>query len=100
MANKSFGPTISHIVGIRLRLLGTGNLKSAVFSLADKDGNCESQYLTATVMTGLKDKLPTVLANFRSMAICYEFRTTAINEILTISKIIPFVKPVSNNYPQ
>ena len=97
---KSTGVTISHIVGIRVRVLGTGNLKSAVFSLANKDGECEEQYLTDTLMTGLTDKMPTVLANFKSMAICYEFRTIVKDEVLTISKIIPFTKPSALSYPQ
>jgi hypothetical protein len=97
---KSSEMSIFHINGIRLRILGEGDLKSAVFSYMNKDQECKSQYLVDLSMDDIMDRLPVVLANFKSMAIQYEFRTTEIDEFLYIGKVILFVKPVSTGYPQ
>jgi len=93
---KQVRGSINHIVAVRLRLNGTGNLK--LFLRSNDD--VFSQTLVPIVMETLTDRMPNQLANFKSQFIQIEFGTTEINEVFTLGDIIAFIKPVSTGYPQ
>jgi hypothetical protein len=84
-----------HICATRFRLTGSGDLKLTLLSL---DG-VNTQDLVDLTMASLNSIEPTRLANFQSQRIQLNFRTTAIDEIFEISKIILYAKPVAVEYP-
>ena len=94
--NTNSDGTIQHIAAVRYRLLGSGALKTRLYSM----DFVRSQQLPSITMSSATDIQPTTLANFRAQGICIDFRTTEKDEIFDLSKIVAFIKPVSNAYPQ
>lgn len=92
----SGGEGISHIVGVRYRVNGSGNLQTTLYSLDD----VESQSLANIAMTSLTNREPTILANFIQQRTFLEMKTTDINATFKINRIILFVKDFATSYPQ
>lgn len=96
MAKTKLGPEFEHhIVGTRWRITGTGNLK---ISLTDLD-NIQTQDLVDLPMQSTTRFEPTRLANFQSQRTRLVGRTTELNEVFRINRIIIFAKPVAMEYP-
>lgn len=97
MAKRGNGGAESeyHIVAVRLRVVGAGNLK---LSLTDYDQIQTSNLLDLPMTATTRIEL-TRLANFQSQRIRLEGQTTEINEIFRISRVIIFAKPVAVEYP-
>lgn len=97
MAKKQSGggENEHHVVGIRLRVIGTGNLQLFLSDLQD----VQTQTLIPIPMVATTRIEPTRLANFQSQRIRLTLKTTEINEILRIQRIIIFAKPVAVEYP-
>lgn len=89
------GENEHHVVGVRMRVIGSGNL---LMNLTDLD-EVQTQVLVPFSLSGTTRIEPTRLANFQSQRIRFEFRTTEINEHFHIKKIIIFAKPVAVEYP-
>jgi hypothetical protein len=85
-----------HIVAIRLRVKGVGNLK---LSLTDLD-DVQIQNLVPLAMQTITRFEPTRLANFQSQRIRLVGKTTEINEGFSINRIVINGKPVAVEYPQ
>lgn len=94
MARGSVGK-ILHAVAVRMRVVGSGNLQIFLRSLDD----VRNVQLTSHPMATTTNIEPTILANFQEQRIQLELKTTLINEIFTISRIVIFVKPVAEGYP-
>lgn len=84
-----------HIVGVRLRVTGFGNLQ---LTLSDFD-EVQAQQLADIPMQTLTRIEPTRLANFQSQRTRLEGQTTEIDEFFKISRIIIFSKAVAVEYP-
>jgi len=84
-----------HIVSVRLRVVGSGNLQ---LSLADLD-DIQVQNLVPIAMQATTRFEPTRLANLQSQRIRLVGKTTEIDETFTIQRILMFVKPVAMEYP-
>lgn len=95
MASKNSGEVEHHIVGVKLRVTGSGNLKMTLTDL----NSIQNQSLIDLVMQSTTRIEPTKLANFQSQRIRLELKTTEINEVFTIKRIIIFAKPVAVEYP-
>lgn len=93
--SKGRGENEHHIVAVRLRVTGSGNLKLA---LTDLD-QVQTQNLVDIPMAATSRIEPTRLANFQSQRIRYEISVTEINEHFHIRRIIVFAKPVAMEYP-
>jgi len=89
------GETIVHFTAIKLRVIGTGNLLMTLYSL-DK---VISEVLVPIPMTLLSDRQPTRLANFQTQKASLELKTTVLNEIFKINRIIVFAKEVFADFP-
>lgn len=89
------GENEHHIVGIRMRITGSGNMQLA---LTDLD-QVQTQNLVPLPMSAATRIEPTRLANFQSQRIRLEGKTTEINETFRINRIIIFAKPVAVEYP-
>lgn len=84
-----------HIVGTRLRVVGSGNLR---LSLTDLDG-VQTSNLVPLPMQATTRFEPTVLANFQSQRTRLVGTITAIDEHFQITRIIVYAKPVAVEYP-
>lgn len=96
MAKSSFVGELLHFHVVRMRVNGSGDLQLFLRSLDD----VHNVQLTDIPMATLTNREPTVLANFIDQRGQLELKTTLINEVFTISKIIIFIRPVSTGYPQ
>lgn len=95
LSELSSGESISHFAAIRIRVNGNGNLKMEVFSLDD----VRSKILVPITMSGATRIIPTRLVNFMEQRACFELKTTEINELFKINRIIVFQKEVFTSYP-
>lgn len=96
MAKKSGGgENEHHVVGIRLRVTGSGNL---LMTLRDLDDVRSSVLVPLPMQTTTRIE-PTRLANFQSQRIRLEGTITEIEEHFHIRRIIFFAKPVAVEYP-
>lgn len=95
LSEGSSGEQISHFAAIRIRVTGTGNLKLAVFSLDD----VRSKTLVALTMQTTNRIIPTRLVNFMEQRASFEGKTTEIDEVFNINRIIIFQKEVFTSYP-
>jgi hypothetical protein len=84
-----------HVVGVRLRVVGSGELD---LSLADLD-NIQVQNLVPITMAATTRIEPFRLSNLQSQRIRLVGKTTEINETFRIQTIILFGKPVAQEYP-
>jgi len=92
--NSSVG-TINHYHAVRMRVTGSGLLRMRLLSLDDID----TQTLVPFTMAATTQREPTRLANFKSQQARLEIKTTAMNEIFKIGKIVIFSKPVETEFP-
>jgi hypothetical protein len=92
---KSNGENEHHVVGVRLRVTGSGTLD---LELSDLD-DVQVQTLIPLTMASSARIEPTRLANFQSQRIRLSLGTTEINETFLIKRIIIYSKPVAVEYP-
>lgn len=96
MAKRSgSGEYEHHVVGIRMRVLGIGNLRLELTDLND----IQTETLISLPMALTTRIEPLRLANFQSQRIRLVGRTTVIGEKFQIQRIIIFAKPVAQEYP-
>jgi hypothetical protein len=84
-----------HVVGARLRVTGTGNLRTSLHSL---DGVRSNQLVNIAMQT-TTNREPTILSNFQEQRVQLKIETMEENEFFRISRIIVFIKPVAESYP-
>lgn len=93
---------IVHTVGVRYRVRGSGTLRTRLYNMGEIGSDVQDQRnadldnLTLSLSTA-REK--TALANFQDQGIQIYFRTISIDEVINISKIVCFVKPVAESYP-
>lgn len=93
---KSSGEeSINHYGAVRMNLTGSGFLRMRLLSLKE----VRQDVLVPFTMLVATDVEPTRLSNFTQQRAQLEIKTTAINEIFQISKIVIFAKPVASSYP-
>lgn len=85
-----------HIVGVRARILGQGNM---LYSLEDYSA-IQTQNLTPLAMSTATRIEPLVLSNFQSQRTRLIGKTEVLDEWFEISRIIIWAKPVAIEYPQ
>ena len=95
MAKSSGGEFEHHVVAVRLRVKGAGNLQLA---LTDLD-QVQTQNLVPLAMQATTRIEPMRLANLQSQRIRLEGHTSEIDEKFSINRIIIYAKPVAQEYP-
>ena len=95
MAKRGGDESEHHVVSVRLRVVGSGNLQ---LSLTDLD-DTRTQDLVDIPMSSTTRIEPLRLANFQSQRIRLVGRTTEISEYFKIQRILIFAKPVAQEYP-
>lgn len=86
---------ILHFGAVRLRVVGSGNLRMTFIGLDDK----VTQVLKPLVMSATPGVEPTRLSNFKGQRARLKLYTSAINEYMIINRIIVFVRPIATGYP-
>jgi hypothetical protein len=95
LTQGSLGEVISHITGVRMRVVGSGSLQMTLFSLDD----IRSQALVPFTLAASTNIEPFRLANFMEQRTALEIKTTNINEWFRINRVIVFAKPKFTMYP-
>jgi hypothetical protein len=85
---------ILHFAAVKIRVNGTGSLRLRFLSLDSVD----TQTLVPLTMATLPARQPTRLCNFISQRGMLEIKTTDINEVFRINKVILFSKPLWTEY--
>lgn len=88
--------TVNHYGAVRLRAVGSAALKLILYSL-DEVKQFHAKDLTIKSKNNIELNR---LTNFTQQRAKLEIRTTEINEVLQINKVIIFVKPVAKSYPE
>lgn len=97
VAKNSLTGELVHFGVTRMRVTGSGVLRSFLHSLDDASNQATLPTITMQANT---NREPTILSNFIDQYGQLEVKTTAIDEVFEISKIVIFVRPVSSGYPQ
>lgn len=87
---------ILHITGVRMRVVGAGNLDNILYSMDP----IINQSLRTVVMASTNDDEPTILSNFNSQRTMLKVSTDEIDEIFNITRIILFGKPLWTDFPR
>lgn len=93
---------IVHSVAVRYRARGSGSLRTRLYNMGEITAEANSlklQNLEPISLAFKSNREKTVLSNFQDQGIQIYFRTVAIDDVFTISKITLFVKPVAEGYP-
>lgn len=93
--NTGGGENEQHVVGVRMRVTGNGELQMKLEGL---DAVLTQDLIPFTMATVARIE-PTRLANFQSQRIRLVIKTTEIDERFLIRRIIIFAKPVAVEYP-
>jgi hypothetical protein len=89
------GNGISHFSSIRMVVTGTGTFKMTVQSMDD----IRTKTLVPFVMNSAIRVIPTRLVNFMEQYATFEFKTTNIDEVFKITRIVIFIKEVYTSWP-
>ena len=85
-----------HCVGVRYRVVGSGQFQSTLTSLDD----VYSQSLTDLTLVGNAERYPNLLANFIQQRYKLEFSIYGVGTFFTLNSITFYDKPVATGYPQ
>jgi len=91
----SSGEYINHFTGVRMRVIGQGNLQ---LSLLSPDG-VNTSVLTPTVMQSTNRISPFTLSSFTQERVQLQVQTTEIDEVFRINRIILFAKATATMEP-
>ena len=95
LSQGSSGESISHFTGVRMRIIGSGDLKMTFKSFDE----IEEQELVPFSMSATTAREPFRLANFNQQRAMLEGYTDVIDEIFKINRIIIFAKELWSDYP-
>lgn len=95
MARNSGIESEHHVVAVRLRLTGAGNLQHRLSGLDDVIQN----NLVPLPMAATARIEPTRLANIQGQRIRYELFTDQLDETFLIRRIVIYAKAVAVEYP-
>lgn len=86
---------ICHYNAVRIRVVGSGVLQMAFFSL----DNAINEVIAPVIMSNTSGIEPRSLANFITQRAFLELKTTEIDEIFNVNRIVVFAKPLWSEYP-
>ena len=87
----------THFGAVRLRVLGTGNLKLKLIPLGTDN---PPQDLVPIQMSQTTGRYPNQLANMIQQKAQLEIRTTEFSEVFLLKQVILYVKVVATGYPR
>lgn len=87
---------LTHIASVRMRVIGVGDLQTVVKTI----NNVRNIQLANIPMQLTNGREPAILANFTTQKIKLRIFTDQINEVLHVTRVIMFVKPIYTGRPQ
>lgn len=96
MAKTQFTGELLHCGAVRYQLNGSGTYKSNLVTTQDEI----TTPLIDVTMSATTSRQPVTLANFQSQKFYLYGKTVKIREVISISRIIIYVRPVATGYPQ
>ena len=90
------GEIINHFNGVRIRVIGTGELRLKLQSLSQT----KTVTLVPITMTTATNQQPRRLANFSQQRAQLRGYTTDFGDNFVITRIVVFVKPMFNEFPR
>jgi len=100
MARVGISGDIIHTVGVRYRVKGVGSFQTRLYNMGEVDDNSlKFKNLDNITLGAKKNREKTALANFQDQGIQIRFRTVFFGELINLSKISLFYKPVAESYP-
>lgn len=95
MAGSTFTGELIHFAAIRMRIIGEGNVQQFIRSLDDVN-----IYQMVDLSLAFKSNIePTTLSNYIDQRGQFEFRTVEIDEIINLSSIRIYIRPIATGYP-
>ena len=91
----SMGENINHFAGVRMRVIGSGNLD---MTLRTQDG-VRTQSLTAFTMAATAEISPFRIVTFVTQRAQLQISTNVIDEEFRINRIIVYSKVIGMEYP-
>ena len=86
---------INHYGFVRLRVTGSGNLNLRLLSLS----GTKKTTIPPLAMQSSTNIEVAKKCNFQQQRAQLEFKTTEIDEVFQLNKLVFFIKPVAENYP-
>lgn len=96
MAKTGLSDIQSHINPIRIRVVGSGNLKAFLFDT----GLVSNSELNAKAMSLTSARSVNYLSNFRAEMCSLLIMTTEKDEYFSVDNIWAYVKPTAASFPQ
>lgn len=90
------GLFINHCVAVRLRVVGSGNLKVRLISLDEET----TEELADIAMLATTQRYANQLSNMQAQRYQLEIETEEIDEYFQINQVIIYNKPIASSYPQ
>jgi hypothetical protein len=91
---------IVHTAGVRYKARGAGLLRTRLYNMGFvDDSSLRWDNLDNLEMGARKNREKTAIANFHDQGIQIWFRTIHIGELINMTKINIFYKPVAESYP-
>lgn len=91
----SMGENYNHYTGVRLRVIGSGDLRMTFLG----QDEIQTESLTPFTLASADRKSPFRLTNFISQRVHFKVETTAIDETFTIHRIVIFAKQIYTEEP-
>lgn len=95
MAKNAFTGELLHFAAVRMRIVGQGNLQQFLRSL----DNINYDVMVDLPLQIKTNREPTTLANYIDQRGQFEFRTVEIDEVINLSSIQIYIRPVATGYP-
>lgn len=90
---------IIHSVGVRYRVKGSGALRTRLYNMSEEAASLRLANLDEITLSSGPAREKTAIANFQDQGIQIYGRTIHIDEVINVTKIICFYKPVAESYP-
>ena len=97
-AMRSRGESINHFNGVRLRVIGSGDLQVGVYAPYGDDQDLLVETIPVYTMSTVTNQQPALLMNTRQQRASLEIKVTEINEWFQINRIVVFAKPLWTSF--
>lgn len=95
VSSRSTGEYIAHFTGVRMRVVGAGSLQMWLRSFDE----VRSFTMVPFALSATTSIEPFRLANFVQQRAILEAKTTEINEVMRVNRIIIYAKRQYEDYP-
>lgn len=96
---KSHGEAINHFNGLRLRVIGSGDLQVFTYAVGGDETDTLVETVLPYTMASTTKIQPTLLMNSKEQRLSIEIKITEINEWFQIQRMVLFYRPLFSQVP-